>query len=274
MASRVLCGPSMLLFIMEAACVLWSVHNQSFALKHGNLTDTLQDIEIAINAADQPRVFDLLLSHGLSISKSNLHKKPATSFIDWCKSMPSSTQYHDRRKARILTPIYELPATGNPLDDLLRPYIIVYSCEKVGLPPISLPSKSRGNQPISAYVALSKLHPDLAISNDKSPLEKSNSFVIHDCTVPSFTSLLKSEMHTLLMHAEPHSPVWGQHMAQLSELVHSRACARGLDSLEEIVSAARFNDFISWFRSSLKGKADYEGLKSLQASYRKSRTVS
>lgn len=88
--------------------------------------------------------------------------------------------------------------------------------------------------------------------------------------IPSFGLLVKSEMHVLLMRAEPHSPVWGQHMAQLSELVHSRACAAagGLDNLEEVVADAKLNDFISWFRANIKGGADYERLESLRASYR------
>lgn len=42
---------------------------------------------------------------------------------------------HDSsHSTRLMTPVYELPATGNLLDDMLRPYIIVYYAKEVGLP--------------------------------------------------------------------------------------------------------------------------------------------
>lgn len=167
-----------------------------------------------------------------------------------------------------MTPIYELPATGNLLDDFLRPFIIVYSAEEVGLPLIPLPTPKSENKSTTDYMTLSVLNPDLALRNDGSSLEESVDFLLRDSMIPSFESLVRSEMHVLLIHAEPHSPVWGQHMAQLSELVHSRACVDIIDNLHEVVADARLNEFTSWFRASLKGEADYERLESLRASYR------
>jgi hypothetical protein len=232
------------------------------------LANFQQDIEIAINAADQSRTFELLVSHGLSISTSDQRKEPPASFWDWYQSASLSSQYHDRRKTRLLTPIYELPATGDPLDDMLRPFVIVYSAEEVGLPLIASPTSTSENKSTIAYVTLSVLNPDLDLCNDEAFLKKSENFLLKDSMVPSFKSLVRSEMHVLLMHAELHSPVWGQHMAQLSELVHSRACAHGLDNLEAVIEDEKLNEFILWFRASLKGKAYYERLESLRASYR------
>lgn len=263
MASHVLYGPSVPLSTTEVAFVPWSVQVQATSWHNRILANFQQDIEIAINAADQQRTFELLVSHGLSISTSDQQKGPPASFRDWCESASLSSQYHDRRRTRLLTPIYELPATGNPLDDILRPFIIVYSAEEVGLPPIASPTENN-----AAYITLSVLNPDLALCDDETFVKESGSFLPRDSLVPSFNSLVKSELHVLLVHAEPHSPVWGQHMAQLSELVHSRAYADGLDNLQDTVADARFNEFISWFRASLKGEADYKRLESLQASYR------
>lgn len=52
--------------------------------------------------------------------------------------------------------------------------------------------------------------------------------------VPQFGRLVQSEMHVLLQLADQLS-TWGQHMAQLSELIHSPGFERGSDSLHEIV---------------------------------------
>ncbi|KAK2610068.1 hypothetical protein N8I77_003525 [Diaporthe amygdali] len=228
----------------------------------------MEDIEIAINASDQQRVFEILSSHGLSISSPDHQSATPSSFEEWFKNAPSSSPFHDRRRTRLLTPIYELPATGNPLDDMLRPFIIVYSAEEVGLPLISPPTSSTETKPTEAYITLSVLNPDLALCNNAFSSKETRKSQVMDSMIPSFTSLVKSEMHVLLMHAEVHSPVWGQHMAQLSELVYSRACADGPDNLQEVVANASFKEFISWFRASLKGEADYETLESLRASYR------
>lgn len=167
-----------------------------------------------------------------------------------------------------MTPIYELPATGNPLDDTLRPFIIVYSAEEVGLPLIAPSTSSIETKPTEAYITLSVLNPDLALCNNAFPSKEPHKAQVMYSMIPSFASLVMSEMHVLLMHAEVHSPVWGQHMAQLSELVYSRACADGPDNLQEVVANSSLKEFISWFRESLKGEADYETLESLRASYR------
>ncbi|KAG8165350.1 hypothetical protein KVR01_005625 [Diaporthe batatas] len=221
------------------------------------------DIEIAINAADQKRVFDLLSSQGLTISTPNQYKETPILFEEWQRLAPSFSRFSDRRKARLITPIYELPATGDPLDDMLRPFIVVYSAEQIGLPSIAPPTPMSESGPREPYTMLSELNPDLALPD----MGSENPQVV-DCIVPSFASLLKSEMHVLLMHAEPHTPVWGQHMAKLSELVHSESCVGGPDNLEELISDTRLEGFIAWFRGSLSGAADYDNLDGLRATYR------
>lgn len=242
-----------------------------------------QDIEIVVNAADQPRVFELLSSHGLSISTpvEQDSEKPA-SLQDWYETARSvsSSEYRDRRRTRLVTPIYELPATSDPLDYMLRPYIIVYSAEEVGLPsfpPVSSPTSAFTPAAAAApsYVPLSILDPDLARSwRDPSATLPDGLPPLADCMVPSLELLIKSEMHVLLVHAEPRTPAWGQHMAQLSELVHARARrdgkeAGGLDMTKALVAIdARLRDFVLWFRASLEGEADYgHGLEKVRASY-------
>lgn len=96
---------------------------------------------------------------------------------------------------------------------MLRPFIVVYSAEKLGLPFIAPSIAMTETELTEAYTTLSELNQDLALCNKSS--EESR---LVDCMIPSFVSLVKSEMHVLLMHAESHSPLWGQHMAQLSEL--------------------------------------------------------
>lgn len=169
----------------------------------------------------------------------------------------------------MLTPIYELPTTGDPVEDMLRPFIIVYSAEEVGLTHIALPTSTSENDSTAAYIPLSALNPDLSLCDDELPLNEGDESLLRDSMVPSFKSLVKSEMHVLLTRAKLDSPVWGQHMAQLSELVHSRSCPGGLDNLQELVADERLNEFVSWFRASLKGEANYGKLEGLQASYAK-----
>lgn len=253
---------------MGVGSALWLVDVQAIDMKvsisaNRILTIIWQDIEIAVNAADQHRVFDLLLCQGLSISISDRNSRKTLSFKEWQREAPSFSQFHDRRRTRLVTPIYELPATGDVLDDMLRPFIVVYSAEEVGLPFIAPPTAMTETEITGAYTTLSELNQDLALCN-----KGSEKFRLIDAIIPSFISLVKSEMHVLLMHAEPHSPVWGQHMAQLSELVHSRACVGGPDSLQELITDAIFQDFISWFQESLRGAADYDRLENLRASYR------
>lgn len=278
MESRVSYGASLPLCIMEVDCVPWLVGVKA-SIRHFPrywigpnriLANLRQDIEIAINANDQQHAFELLLSHGLSISTSSEQQEKPASFKDWYESTRASSpsQYYDRRKTRLVTPIYELPATGNPLDDMLRPFIIVYSAEEVGLPPIASPMSTSEKIFKAAYVALSAPNPDIVPCDEKLSLKASEDFLSGNSMVPTFNNLVRSEMHVLLMHAELHSPVWGQHMAQLSELVHSRACVDGLDNLQETVADERLNEFISWFEAGLKGEADYERLESLQETYR------
>ncbi|POS81280.1 hypothetical protein DHEL01_v200330 [Diaporthe helianthi] len=243
------------------SCTLWGV---SAAAHYGGGLCPL-DIEIAINAADQKRAFGLLLSQGLTISFPDQDTESPSSYEEWRRKARSLTQFSDRRKTRLLTPIFELPATGDPLDDMLRPLIVVYSSEEIGLPCIDLPTAISETGPHEDYTTLSELNQDLALPETTGD----DGYQLLDCIVPAFIPLLKSEMHVLLMHAEPHTPVWGQHMAQFSELVHSDSCVGGPDGLRELVADARFKDFIAWFRENLSGGADYDKLEGLRASYRK-----
>jgi hypothetical protein len=84
--------------------------------------------------------------------------------------------------------------------------------------------------------------------------------------VPTFMRLIESEMHVLLRHADFHSTVWGQYMAELSELLRSRSYGRGTDDLEDVINP-KFSRFLDWVQLSMKGEADYEDLKFLKESY-------
>ncbi|KAL1849366.1 hypothetical protein Daus18300_013297 [Diaporthe australafricana] len=247
-------------------CALWAVN--AAAHYGGGLVPL--DIEVAINSADQQRVFELFTSYGLTLSTSEQQERQPGSLREWYETAPSSSKYRDRRRTRLVTPIYELPLSGDPLGDMLRPFIIIYSVETVGLPVIPLPASVAEDKSTATYVPLSILSATYPLRQDDlaSPKE-SVDLLLRDCMVPSFQSLVRSELHVLLMHAEPSSPVWSQHRAQLSELIHSRSCPDGPDGMREVVADEKFNDFIEWFRASLKGEADYHGkLDGLRAAYR------
>lgn len=91
------------------------------------------------------------------------------------------------------------------------------------------------------------------------------------CLLPTFTRLVESEMHILLQDPSPDSLEWGQHMAQLSALVHSRFCPGGLDHVP-IIAAPKFHEFIKWVQLSRKGKRDYNALQRLQEDYKQHET--
>lgn len=110
--------------------------------------------------------------------------------------------------------MYELPRTGDPLDDMMLPFVIIYSADFVGLTPVpALPGPSLSKSDFMFYTRLSVLQQE--------PVEDITD-TSDDILIPSFSQLVESELHVLLQHAEPQSLVWGQHMAQLSELCHSR----------------------------------------------------
>ncbi|KAK4243304.1 hypothetical protein C7999DRAFT_18329 [Corynascus novoguineensis] len=209
------------------------------------------DIELIVNDADQHRAFDLLTSRGAQPSVPDTEaEEPAASFERWRELAPSY-QFSDRRRVRLCVPMYELPRTGDPIDDALRPFVILYSAETVGLPAVHFPSTGEtafesGYTPISSLASV--------YSNASTSL------------VPTFPCLVASEMHVLFHHADYLSPTWGQHVAQLSELLRSRSCDGGYDSLPELVNS-ELREFAGWMRSHLQDGADGEGLARLKEAY-------
>jgi hypothetical protein len=149
-----------------------------------------------------------------------------------------------------VVPVYELPKTGDPVDDALRPFVILYSAETVGLPGrLQLTSSGEtASEESGSYTPISSIV--TAYKTDST------------CLVPTFASLVASEMHVLLRHAEYQSLPWGQHAAQLSELLRSPSCPGGYDSLPELVERPELAPFAEWMRSYLlDGSADgYLGL--------------
>jgi hypothetical protein len=139
--------------------------------------------------------------------------------------------------------MYELPRTGDPIDDALLPFVLLYSAETVGLPPVRLPGAAEPSE--FGYTPISFLVPVLG---DETA-----------CLVPTFPCLVASEMHVLLRHANYLSPVWGQHVSQLSELLRSRSCEGGYDGLPELVSQEH-SEFAEWMKCHLQGAANGESL--------------
>ncbi|EPE30273.1 hypothetical protein GLAREA_12996 [Glarea lozoyensis ATCC 20868] len=219
------------------------------------------DIELVVNEEDQSRAFDLLTAQGAlpMVPVNSITERP-TDFNQW-RQLAKSYQYFDRCRTRLSTPIYQLPPTEDALDDMLLPFVVLYSAESVGLPPVpsvksdkqTLPSKTMAST--NAYVSLSTLS---SLDTAQGTTQRNGS-----CLIPTFSKLVKSEMHILLSHAEFHSPVWGQHMAQLSELINSRD--PGDLSLD---LSPRYADFLEWVLLSMKGDADYAELDGLKESYR------
>jgi hypothetical protein len=62
------------------------------------------------------------------------------------------------------------------------------------------------------------------------------------------------------------SSVWGQYMAQLSELVRSPGCEKGPGSLHEIAKPTQVN-FAQWIELDLKGESDQESLRKILADH-------
>jgi len=97
--------------------------------------------------------------------------------------------------------------------------------------------------------------------------EKDSPTEFATCLLPMFPRLVESEMHVLLQDPSPDSLEWGQHMAQLSALVHSRFCPGGLDHVP-VIAASKYHEFIKWVQLSRKGKRDYRALQCLQEDYK------
>ncbi|KAK4127903.1 hypothetical protein N657DRAFT_688091 [Parathielavia appendiculata] len=138
---------------------------------------------------------------------------------------------------------YELPVRGDPVDDALRPFVLLYSAETIGLPRVPFPSEvetfsESGYTPLPFLVSVVMAH-----RADGTTL------------VPSFPLLIALKMPGPLHHAHYHSPTWGQHAAQLSELLRSRSCEGGYNRLPELVNLG-FHEFAQWMRSHLQGGAD------------------
>lgn len=223
----------------------------------------MQDIEIIINDADQERAFAILTSDGFlpSIPDEN-PRPPDMGYTNWREQYSSPSHYRDRRKFYHGTPIYELPprqTNPNPEHDSTRPWIIIYSAEFAGLAPI--PSWTNLTQD-TRFAPLSALPKAIAICHIPTDLR--------NCLVPTFESLVESEMHVLLQHTELKSASWAHHMDQLSALAHSGCCYGGMDGLSEIVSP-RFKHFTVWIWHSQRGRQDYRALKRLQSDYKNPR---
>jgi len=208
------------------------------------------DIELVINDADQERAFAVLISKGAlpAVPEDSTESRP-TEFVRWRELAPSY-RFRDRRRVRLCTPIYELPRTGDPFDDALLPFVILYSAEAVGLRPVLFP-EPLGVLSGSPYVLVSS---DPLVSPESASEGPSGGEIV---LVPTFPSLVESEVHVLSCSADHLSLVWAQHMAQLSELLRSRSCDKGYDSLQELVNP-RLSQFSGWIQSHLKGDSNAE----------------
>lgn len=164
------------------------------------------------------------------------------------RELAPSYRFRDRRRVRLCTPMYELPRTGDPFDDALLPFVILYSAEAVGLHPVPLP-EPLGASSESPYVLVSS---DPIVSPDSASEDPSDGEII---LVPTFPSLVESEVHVLSCSADHLSPVWAQHMAQLSELLRSRSCDKGYDKLPELINP-KFSQFSGWIQSHLRGDSN------------------
>lgn len=164
---------------------------------------------------------------------------------------------------RLATPIYELPPSGDALSDFLRPFIILYSAELVGLPEVpplwqTTASDDRENGEIDHldYVRVSHLpHCLLGSEESKSSL-----------LAPAIGRLVQSEMHVILQHAT-RAAVWGQHMAQLSELLRSPGCEKRLESLHEMAKPTQVK-FAHWVQTHSEGNGDKEAWQAIRDEYR------
>ncbi|KAK3897271.1 hypothetical protein C8A05DRAFT_39183 [Staphylotrichum tortipilum] len=197
------------------------------------------DIELIVNDADQPRAYDILTAQEARPCVPETEEQAPASFQQWRERAPSY-QFPDRRRVRLCVPMYELPRTGDPIDDALLPFVILYSAETVGLPLLPL----AGEEPSPpGYTRVSS--PASTLGDESA------------CVLPTFLYLVASEMHVLLRHAEYHSLAWGQHAAQLSELLRSRSCEGGFDALPGLVSQAH-SEFAEWMKCHMQGSVDEE----------------
>ncbi|GKZ72939.1 hypothetical protein AnigIFM60653_002074 [Aspergillus niger] len=239
---------------------LWGVNA---AACHGGGLCPL-DIELVINDIDQAKTFQTLCSYGcLPSQPSTDESAPCPKDFETWRELALHHQYHDRRHVRLNTPIYELPPTGDALSDFLRPFVIVYSVEMVGLPKV--PPLSEIKDPNSSekgeldqrdYVRVSHL-PHCILGSDES---KSS------LLAPGIRRLIQSEIHVILKHAN-RPAVWGQHMAQLSEVIRSPGCGKGFESFHEIVKPPQVK-FAHWLQAHAEGNSSQEALQCIRDEYR------
>lgn len=237
------------------------------------LTDS-QNIEIVINEVNQARTFESLCSNGCRPSQL-LSDNPApclNDFDEW-RGLALHYQYHYRRRLRICTPIYELPKTGDAFSDFFLPFIIVYTAELVGLPAVPPPSAikaytdSKGeitSQPRDQKHREEAGHQDGKHHRDYVLISSLPHYLLgshesqSNLLIPDFNRLIQSNLHVLLQLANQ-SPIWGQYMVQLSELVHSPGCEMGPHSFHDIVKPTQVK-FTQWVQLDLKGESDQEVL--------------
>ncbi|KAI1176584.1 hypothetical protein F4777DRAFT_545988 [Nemania sp. FL0916] len=217
------------------------------------------DIELVINDADQEKAFSILTLHGMSPSVPDASATtPRLEFKRWRELAPTFW-FRDRRRARLCVPIYEFPSTGDPTDDYLLPFLILYPASALNLPPVpSTPPHQPTVSDVLAYTALKKMT-GLILSDRSSRLSL-------DCWVTNFRHLNCSELHVSLLHSESGSLIWGQHMAQLSELVRSRSYHHSPRGLPDYVDPP-LSEFAQWVELDLKGKADICHLDKLRTDY-------
>lgn len=139
-----------------------------------------------------------------------------------------SFNYTDRRMFYLPSPRYRLPHTLFKADEFSLKFILLYSADFVGLPPVpdaaTLPPTS-SNQP---YAALST-QPEFISSI--SPVSEDL-----ECLIPSFPYLFRSEIHVIRLHTQIGEVTRGNHKDQLVELIASRNYDRA--STERLLDAS------------------------------------
>lgn len=150
-----------------------------------------------LNDEDQHRVFDFFQSQSVppAVPDDSATARPKQ-FSDWQNESPSY-QYQDRCRVRLRTPIYELPKTGDPLDDFCLPYIIVYLVEFLEMPQIpesNLEDSSPSTTSSDAYqkIPLSKVF---------KPGAQPTNTELGTVLIATFPSLVRAEVHALWNHA-------------------------------------------------------------------------
>lgn len=216
-----------------------------------------------INGFDQERAFTALSLQNISPSMTDdMAAEKPTDFSHW-RDLVQSHRFRDRRRLRPNAHIYQVPRTGEPFEDISLPFVVLNSADYFGLPvvPSYVPNEALVNGPassVSPYTLTSVLD-GLQLGNDEQG-------EVMDCLLPKLSLLVESEMHVLLRHAQVLSPVWGQHAAQLSELLRSRSCPNGPEAFLGTVNP-KLSEFARWIALDLKGEANYADLDGIRERY-------